>query len=1108
MKKLLSLILILSMLTTLVVPLTAFAAEEASEEKTIDLYFIAGQSNAAGTTKITDASAAYLFAPELRDGFSNIHYAGNSRSNVSDVTKQNRDLPWQPVTLGLGITNNTYMGPEAGMAKALSAYYNEESGKEAGIIKYAMGGSALVNKDAENWASPSYVATLDAAEVYEGKTGQLYANFLEQVERNIGELAAYGGYTKINLCGLYWMQGCNDKTKPTSYKPAFEFFATDIRNDLSALMKEYTGTDDDCGASELPIVVGTISQTQSLDTAGEEAKGITFIEMQKALPETVENCYVVDNSQFQICGVNDEDVTTPVVVGSDKAHWNQADMLTIGKNVGKELLLHGAEGYVAPTAQYATFIEGTAEYAADYAAWEEKLSETATASAPKTYEISTASELLSLFYYLNANISDKAKTQYRTFKLTADIDLNPGVDWAAYNADPIGYDGIRPTNLWIGGMFYGTFDGQGHSVTGLWHENLQRGGTSVSRSQTIQTAEGEKTVNFKGLNGLGFIYLAQGGTVVRNLVLGGGRFHDSGKETNRADIGAIVGSVYRTGNFEITKCYVSSDFTIDASDVPNKAGGYGGIVGAIAINNATSNKVQNVTIEDTVFAGTLLTAAETNTTSSFGYLIGDANSESGTPTYETNLTMTDCMFAGTVRGTLMKSVTDMVTVAYGTNGKAAAGECSYTREYVTQPTAVADGLTATASYGILPTDVADMMETYYDQHYTGDNKQYAELILIDTVSWEEKLASEETVFEIGTASELMSLFRYLNANKIGTASATQGKTFQLTADIDLNEGVDWTAYNADPEGYTGIRPTNVWVSTQFWGTFDGQGHTIRGLWYEYLVRQGTSYTGIKTVETAVGQRTVTHTGLNGMGFIYLAQDGAVIQNLVLDGGRFHDDGAIDNCNIGAVVGSIYRSGDFTVQNVYVGSSFTVDASRVANKDGGYGGIVGANSIGGNATTAQNIVIRNAVFAGTLVTPSVDSPETAMGYIIGETISTTAYETNLTMTDCMFDGTVTGANKQRLEVLESVTACTTGTTTGSLSEARNYTAQPESVGDDVYLAKHNTYGVLPVAVADMLSEYYVQDNGTDNARILSEVNSLGWQKIGYDVVITRDSDGNP
>ena len=308
--------------------------------KSIDLFFIAGQSNASGNSKITDMQALLQFAPEAEEGFSHVHYAGDSRSTASGGQNRDRIIEWQKVTAGLG-DRNDLIGPEVGMAKALSKYYNDETGLDAGIIKYAYGGSSLLNntsgdihKDG-NWVSPSYQKTIPANEVVENVTGQMYRNFLNQVRTNVSQLKEYGGYTNVRVCGLYWMQGCSNKSYPEEYEIAFQYFAKDIRHDLAEIMMDYTESDDDCGASKMPIVVGTISQTQNLTSAFMEDVNIAFIQMQKGLADKVENCYVVDNSAYRITGwENDQQV----IYGSDKWHWNQADMLTIGKKVGDVLL--------------------------------------------------------------------------------------------------------------------------------------------------------------------------------------------------------------------------------------------------------------------------------------------------------------------------------------------------------------------------------------------------------------------------------------------------------------------------------------------------------------------------------------------------------------------------------------------------------------------------------------------------------------------------------------------------------------------------------------------------------------------------------------------------
>lgn len=113
----------------------------------------------------------------------------------------------------------------------------------------------------------------------------------------------------------------------------------------------------------------------------------------------------MDNSSYRISEYNPNNANSPLVFGSDRWHWNQADMLQIGDNVGDELLLR-AHGYQKER-RYAP------EIAVDTAYWEAAL-----ATDRISFEIGTASELLSLFQYLNRNPS-YALTLGKTFRLTA-----------------------------------------------------------------------------------------------------------------------------------------------------------------------------------------------------------------------------------------------------------------------------------------------------------------------------------------------------------------------------------------------------------------------------------------------------------------------------------------------------------------------------------------------------------------------------------------------------------------------------------------------------------------------------------------------------------------
>ena len=329
---------------------------ETKVEKEIDVYIIAGQSNAAGSTNILDANEIYADFPELKSGtIPYIWYAGNSAGNSPNNSVT---YGWGRVSLGLGASSSK-MGPEVGMAKALSQYYNEETGKVAGIIKYAHGGTGLVrtevNTEAKddgtrdgNWEPPSYREHNpdDPTQAYRG---YLYRGFVEEVGMYLYKLTKMG-YTKINIKGLYWMQGCNDtwryttgaetdKKSPDWYRDAFACLVKDWRKDLSDIMTELQGTNG--GADKMPFFIGTISRSYRLDTgvAATEARNLPFIEMQKQLAEENEYCYIIDNSVYDVM-VWDETQNKAVVVpgGTDSAHWGQADCYQIGQNVGNKML--------------------------------------------------------------------------------------------------------------------------------------------------------------------------------------------------------------------------------------------------------------------------------------------------------------------------------------------------------------------------------------------------------------------------------------------------------------------------------------------------------------------------------------------------------------------------------------------------------------------------------------------------------------------------------------------------------------------------------------------------------------------------------------------------
>lgn len=245
----------------------------------IDLYLVAGQSNAVGFTRY-DASA---LDGQLLNGFSNVLYTGLTNNTAYKVAYKG----WQNVKAGLG-QSEKYIGPELGIAQKISSVYNSDSGKTAGIIKIGVGGTNLLdtedlltgkmqfqNQIMGNWVSPSMEKS--AKPVSKNNfTGGLYRAFVNGVFNAVEAIKAEG-YSSVTVCGMYWMQGEADRETPKDYKEGFKLFLSDIRSDLSDKLN--------ADLSTLPVLIGEISET--FESASEKSVAINkkFIEMQRSLAD-------------------------------------------------------------------------------------------------------------------------------------------------------------------------------------------------------------------------------------------------------------------------------------------------------------------------------------------------------------------------------------------------------------------------------------------------------------------------------------------------------------------------------------------------------------------------------------------------------------------------------------------------------------------------------------------------------------------------------------------------------------------------------------------------------------------------------------------------------
>ena len=109
--------------------------------------------------------------------------------------------------------NGAYFGPELGLAEKLNELYPDQL---FFIIKCAWGGTNLF----EQWLPPSS----------EGKTGQLYKEFVKFVDTSLNYLSSKNYDVKIE--GMCWMQGESDSfsvENATAYKTNLSNFIKDIR---------------------------------------------------------------------------------------------------------------------------------------------------------------------------------------------------------------------------------------------------------------------------------------------------------------------------------------------------------------------------------------------------------------------------------------------------------------------------------------------------------------------------------------------------------------------------------------------------------------------------------------------------------------------------------------------------------------------------------------------------------------------------------------------------------------------------------------------------------------------------------------------------------------
>lgn len=281
--------------------------------------------------------------------------------------------------------------------------------------------------------------------------------------------------------------------------------------------------------------------------------------------------------------------------------------------------------------------------------------------------------------------------------------------------------------------------------------------------------------------------------------------------------------------------------------------------------------------------------------------------------------------------------------------------------------------------------------------------------------------TKDTVYEIGNAGQL-----YWFADKVNNDNATYGSANAvLTADIVVNENLlDSLNYDADGNVTNGERfigwtriGWSEWVGEEFLsnpytGTFDGQNHTVSGLYFNDAGKNNVGLFG------DVGEDgSVSNVGVVDSCFYCYGDVGGVC------GSSY---GTISNCyNTGRVsgndanVGGVCGSSDGTITNCYNTGAVSSNSSCVGGvcgdnmQDGkisncyNTGTVSGATAVGGVSGRNYNI-ITNCYNVGT-VCATGNNPNVGgvCGYCWGsETIESYCYY----LDTCAADGTTFNINR--------------------------------------------------------------------------------------------------
>ena len=576
----------------------------------------------------------------------------------------------------------------------------------------------------------------------------------------------------------------------------------------------------------------------------------------------------------------------------------------------------------------------------------------------------------------NENVSHNCEG--KTFIMTADIEFNTTVD---NNLTPIGD---------VNAEFKGTFDGQGHTISGvrIKQTSNQHKGIFGYVSGTVKNIV-VSNCKIEGYARVSVIAAGLKSGTINNCHVVGNDVTLMGTDY----VGGIVGES-NGGTIEGCTCAATITGIINGGNADNMGGIVGklnssrltnniftgaingkfdaqnGYIGAIVGNNGSGNLTNNV-YTSTGFGGI---GAEGSTTGADG---DDAK----------------CAYTIAAGEKLTVDFAGSATTPYGSNGISIydAGMKYANTLYVDGTAAVSVKLSSedpVNSYSASAGTLSGTAITGSEDAYTLAMATPASNITItaDFALWGEKDGadgSEAKPYIISTTAGLDKLAQRVNAGNDAVVNGFNGKFFKLGADIEYD--------GTEKNNFTPIGDNNH----SFYGTFDGDGKTISGI--------------------NINSSSATYQGI--FGFV----DGTV-KNLVVSSSSI-----VAYQNIGAIAGCLRGDNNGTIENCRVENNVTLSGHNYV------GGIVGQNG-GAIKSCASATTIR-----GTIANEH-DNAE-ILGGIVGKTNSSSK------LTDNIFTGTISDNLKEYIGAIVGQNA--NGTLTHNLytSTGGGFGAEGSATGAD-------------------------------------------------------------